>query len=173
MDYIIGEVLSLKFPAINPENQGEILFPTGTKAVIQAIKGQVIDLEFPDGLTYAHDAKDLPMIFIKETGSGKILSKNHSGLGTPPKNFFQFLPEGADWKKNYVWKVSVSLEEKSDKHIICQLCTTEITDLNQKNAAGTYCPGCKDYVTPFDLDANKPLVNYDVALNTAISVDGA
>lgn len=69
------------------------------------------------------------------------------------------MPPGADWKKNYVWKIYIELEERTNKHIICQNCTTEFSDLNNKNAAGDiYCTGCKEYVVPFDLDSNQPYI---------------
>jgi len=151
MDYAVGDKLSLIIDAINPEQQEEILFPKGTVVSIDAIKGKIINLKFPDGIVYAHEAKD----FQKIT-PGKMYTKNHAGLGTPPKEIFALLPKEADWKKNYVWKINVSLEEKTDKKIICQNCTTEIVDFNKKDEIGDiYCPACKTYIVPFDLTKNE------------------
>ena len=157
MDYVVGDNLSLIVPAVNPENPQEVLFDTGTEVTIESASNTTVSLKFPDGNIYSHDVKDLMLLFKKN--SKKSLTVNHAGIGTPPKEVFGLLPSGSDWKKNYVWKIYISLEEKEDKSVICQNCTTEILDFNKKNATGDiYCPGCKSYSILFDLKNNKPFV---------------
>jgi len=159
LNYTTGDELLLNVPAINPSKPDEVLFQAGTKVLIDSIKDNVVNLKFPDGVVYQHEARDLPALF-KKVSKNNVLSHTFSGVGTPPKGLFQFLPEGADWKKNYVWRISVELEERSVKQVICQSCTTEIIDFKNKNTAGyIYCTGCKEYITPLDLNTKQPWVD--------------
>ena len=156
MDYAVGDKLSLLIAAINPDKQDQVLFPIGTVATVEYFEKELVNLRFPDGILYAHNVKDVAVIF-KHVSQGKVLAHTLTGLGTPPHDLFSFLPKGADWKKNYLWKVIISLEEKTEKKIICQDCTTEITDMAKTDEHGDiYCTGCKEYIVPFDLLNNKP-----------------
>lgn len=148
-----GQKLLLNQEAIDPQTNEKI--EKNTEVKIKSVnKEGIIEVEFPNGSVWKHVWTDIIRLFShKDT---KILSTVKEGSGTPPKGFFPYLPAGADWKKNYSWKVYIQLEEIGDKEIICPVCNSEIQDLQNKNTNGDlFCKSCANYVAAYDLRKNE------------------
>lgn len=150
MNFRKGDILTLKQAAINPDNYS-VLFEEGTKVVISSIKGNHVNLLFPDGVLYAHDKVLIPN-FFHNTESGKVLSKTISGTGTPPKALHAFLPSEANWKKNHIWSITINLEEREDKEVICPECTHDLPkDIEIDEIGRVKCPNCDMTIVPYDI----------------------
>lgn len=162
VDYAKGDILVTLFP-VSKEDSDEIVFPTGTEVAIKSIQKGKIHLEFPDGNVQIFDGNQLPFYFTKSVES-KTFTVTHKGIGTPPPGVYPLLPKGATWKKNYLWKVHITLEERDDKGIICPECTAELDLDAEKNEAGKYqCTTCKNFVVAFDCQTGKPYMDEDIA----------
>lgn len=158
IDFAKGDKLTTIYP-IARDNSSDIMFAPGTEVTVLAIKKDKIHIELPNGDVQIFDGNLLPFYF-NPVSPGEIFTISHKGIGTPPRGIYSLLPKGASWKKNYVWKVHITLEERDDKNVVCLGCTSELDINNEKDPTGKYyCTSCKEYTVAIDCKTGKPFMD--------------
>jgi len=157
MNYAIGDILRLKTDAIDTST-GKIMFSKQTEVEIVYIKNGKVDLKFPDNNIHQHLQSDIPLLF-ENTSSNKIFYNTITGLGTPPEELHKYLPKEASWKKNYIWKISVEIEERNDKEIICPECTNDLKDYVPNELGQIECENCSKKVIGLKIEDIDKLKN--------------
>lgn len=154
MDLFRGKKLSLKIDALENGDPTKVAYPIGTEVILKRIQNNKALIEFPDEQIFAHELKDLPLMFV-EMGT-KTHERVTKGLGTPPRALFPYMPSEARWNHNYMWTVKITLEEQGKKAYICQDCYTELTGNETTLVAGIMCPECQKIKTPLAVDTILP-----------------
>lgn len=149
-----NQIWLLKQTTFDPETQEELQVGTEVKIIFIDKKDGLVELQFPNGKIWKHFISDIPHLFTKKETT--YLNKVIEGVGTPPKELHKFLPDNSDWKKSYIWRVIIELEEIGNKRIICPSCSSEITNLENINDTGDlFCKRCNEYVAAFNLETNE------------------
>ena len=122
----IGNKIALKTPAINPLDITKIQYYPGTLAEITKIDDK-IELTFPDGKKFYNSIEEIEENFVSENIIDKqVISKSINGNNTPPKELHGFLPREADWRKKYIWNITINLIEDGIKEFFCPNCLGEL-----------------------------------------------
>jgi DNA-directed RNA polymerase subunit RPC12/RpoP len=155
MDFFKGQKLKLKFDSFDPssEDKNSVLFPAGTEVTIKDISGDNAAIQFPDDV-YLHRIQDLPLLF--QSLSKPVLTKIFKGAGTPPKALFPFMPNDAKWEHNYLYTITVTLQDEGRKSYLCQDCYTELPGTDITLIRGIECPQCKEIKIPLAVDSIVP-----------------
>jgi len=150
MNYKLGDKLISNYDAFNVVTK-EVLYPKGTEVEIVHIKNGMVNLKFPDGQVHPHQQIDIPPNFTNSSTGAVILQNTILGYGTPPKSIHKYLPKESNWKKNYVWKIYIELEEREDKELVCPDCTNEIKPEKISEIGQVECENCGTNVVPYNL----------------------
>ena len=148
MDLRVGDPCLTIQPAFNPDNETEILYPVGTRVVIEDIRDDEILLRYPDGFHVVVSKRYVFQVCHPDRDVTTCVNIK-TGIGTPPitKSLVDFLPKEMDWTKNYRWTISIELEEREPKEQICPSCLSDILKDAEKSDEGLLrCNTCDNFV---------------------------